>query len=66
MKVINNILLSVENTYREIDLILYYASDDYRYFLEYQTSFELLKEIELPDLYEKNTYERFLIYRLSK
>lgn len=66
MKVVNNILRSFENAYREIDIILYYAHDEYRYFLEYQTSFRLIKEIELPDFYEKNTYERLLIYRLSK
>ncbi|HWL24432.1 MAG TPA: methyltransferase [Ureibacillus sp.] len=66
MKVINNILRSVENNSREVDLILYYASDDYRYFLENQTLFQLVNEIQLPGLFEKNTYERFLIYRLTK
>ena len=66
MKVINNILHSVENTNREIDIILYYANDEYRFFLEYQTMFQLINEIEIPNLYEKNSYERFLIYRLSK
>lgn len=64
MKVLNNILQSVEKTHREIDLILYYASDDYQYFLDHHTSFELIKEVTLPKLYEKNSYERFLIYRL--
>ncbi|MCM3388431.1 SAM-dependent methyltransferase [Ureibacillus chungkukjangi] len=66
MKVLNNILLSVELNKREIDLIFYYASDDYRYYLEQHTSFELIKEVPLPKLYGKNTYERFLIYRLSR
>ncbi|QCR32656.1 methyltransferase [Lysinibacillus sp. SGAir0095] len=66
MKVLNNILLSVEKHKREIDLIFYYASDDYRYFLDQHTEFELIKEIPLPELYVKNTYERFLIYRLTK
>lgn len=65
MKVVNNILRSVEENKREIELILYYASDDYRYFLENQTSFNLIKEIPLPGRYEKNTYERFLVYRLT-
>ena len=36
--VINNILLSVEKTEREIELILYYVSEDYLYFLENHTS----------------------------
>lgn len=65
MKVLKNILESVENHRREIDLIFYYASDDYRYFLDQHTGFVLIKEIPLPKLYVKNTYERFLIYRLS-
>jgi SAM-dependent methyltransferase len=65
MKVINNILLSVERSERDIELILYYASEDYIYFLENDTSFELKKEIILPGLYEQNLYERFLIYRLT-
>jgi SAM-dependent methyltransferase len=64
MKIINLILLSVEQSEREIDLILYYPSNDYIYFLENQTSFKLHKEIILPDLYEKNPYEKFIIYRL--
>lgn len=63
MKVVHNILRSFENNNREIDLILYYASDDYRYFLEFQTPFECVNEISLPGIYDKNTYERFLIYR---
>lgn len=65
MKVLKNILLSVEKHKREIDLIFYYASDDYRFFLDQHTAFELIKDIPLPDRFEKNTYERFLIYRLS-
>ncbi|MDQ0221198.1 methyltransferase [Peribacillus cavernae] len=64
MKVINNILLSVEKFKREIELILYYASEDYLYFLENQTSFELKEEVKLSD-YEHNPYEKFLIYRLA-
>lgn len=65
MKIINNILLSVEASEREIELVLYYASEDYVYFLENQTSFELKKEVILPDIYDDNPYERFLIYKLA-
>ncbi len=64
-KVINNILLSVENAKRDIELILYYPSEDYIYFLEKDTAFELKQEVKLSDLYENHPYERFLIYRLS-
>lgn len=66
MKVVNNILRSVEITNREVDIILYYPHDDYQFFLEYQTSFQLIKEIKIPNLYYKNTYERILIYRLNR
>ncbi|MEH7377269.1 methyltransferase [Neobacillus drentensis] len=64
MKTINNILLSVEKSERNIELILYYPSEDYIYYLENDTSFELKKEITLPYFYEHNSNERFLIYQL--
>lgn len=62
--VINNILVSMENGKREMELIIYYGSDDYTYFLDNHTSFELKKEIMLSG-YDQNVYERFLIYRLE-
>nr|WP_295972868.1 SAM-dependent methyltransferase [uncultured Bacillus sp.] len=65
MKVINHILLSFEEAPRTIDLILYFASDDYIFYLENDTAFQLHEEIRLPGLYESVPYERFLIYRLS-
>lgn len=65
MKIINNILLSMEISNRDIELILYYVSEDYIYYLENHTSFQLKEEIILPDLYEDNPYERFLIYQWS-
>ncbi len=64
MKIIKNILVSVEKATREVEVVLYYVSDEYIYFLEYQTAFELKKEIMIPGLYEHNQNERFLIYRL--
>ncbi len=63
--VINNILLSVEKNEREIELILYYPSEDYLYFLENHTTFELKQEVILPTLYKYNPNERFLVYRLA-
>lgn len=65
MKIINNVLRSVERVERDIELILYYGSDDYIFFLENQTPFELKEEIPLHGLYEKDDSERFLIYRLA-
>jgi hypothetical protein len=64
MKVINNILLSVEEAAREIELIIYYASDEYVHYLENQTAFELKEEISLVTEYNQDPFERFLIYQL--
>ncbi|WHY01739.1 methyltransferase [Neobacillus sp. DY30] len=64
-KIINKILASVEKFKREVDVILYYPSEDYIYLLENVTLFELKTEVQLPGLYENNQNERFLIYRLS-
>ncbi|MDQ0413575.1 SAM-dependent methyltransferase [Mesobacillus stamsii] len=62
MTVIKNIMISFEKHPREIDLILYYPSEDYLFFLENQTTFELVKEV---NLLENNPNERFLVYRLK-
>ena len=61
--VINNILKSFERDEREIDLILFFPSDEYIDFLEHRTLFELAEEIELPSS-AKDLRERFLVYRL--
>ncbi|MGG3467620.1 methyltransferase [Neobacillus pocheonensis] len=63
--IVNNILRSVEKADREIELVLYYPSEEYIYFLENQTAFEMILEIKLPHVYEQNANERFLIYRLE-
>ena len=63
MKVINNILLSVEKDNRTVDLILYYPTIEYIEFLETNTSFELFEEVKVPRFYEVNDNERFLIFR---
>ncbi|RRN66727.1 methyltransferase [Peribacillus simplex] len=64
MKIINNILLSFEKEPRQIELILFYGSQDYIFFLENQTAFELKGEVILPGLTESNPYEKFVIYQL--
>ena len=65
MNVVKNILVSVETSAREIEIILYYPTEDYIYYLENYTSFRLINEVILPGVYEKNHNERFLIYRLD-
>jgi len=62
---VNNILLSWEENKREIDLILYYSSEDYLHHLEKHPSFTLKEEVILPELDRKNPYERFLIYKIA-
>lgn len=64
MKVIENILLSVDEYKRPIELILYYPTTAYIQFLESRTTFEFKKEIRVPELYEQNDNERFMIFRL--
>jgi SAM-dependent methyltransferase len=65
MIVLNNILLSVENVKRDIEIILYYPSEDYIYFLNNHPTFQLKQEVLLKDLYKHNPNERFMIYRLA-
>ncbi|PLS05622.1 class I SAM-dependent methyltransferase [Neobacillus cucumis] len=64
-RVVNNIQRSLEETPREVELVLYYPSEDYIYFLEQDTAFELKMEVVVPYVYEHNPNERFLIYRLT-
>jgi SAM-dependent methyltransferase len=65
MIVLNNILLSVEKAMRDIEIILYYPSEDYIYYLNNHPSFQLKQEVLLKDLYKHNPNERFMIYRLA-
>lgn len=64
MKVVQNILKSVEKTPRRVELILFFPSEDYIDFLEHRTAFERVREIPLPGA-EQDFRERFLIYRLA-
>ena len=64
-RVIQRILRSVETHPRKVELVLYYPTKDYVYFLENDTSFEIVKEVTIPELYEENQNERFLIFRLN-
>jgi len=65
MKVTGNILRSIEEAPRPVDIILYYPEDDYRDHLERRTPFKQVGEVRLRGLYEKNKDERFVIYRLE-
>ncbi|MEK5039734.1 class I SAM-dependent methyltransferase [Sporosarcina sp. FSL K6-3457] len=65
-KVIDTILRSVEKQKRAVDIVLYYPTADYIQFLENRTPFELLKEVKVPGLYDRNDNERFLVFRLGE
>lgn len=63
-KIVENILESVYKNERYVELILYYPSDDYIYYLENETPFILKEEIQLDKLYKKDINERFLVYNI--
>ena len=65
MKVLENILISFEEKQRKIEIILYYPSDDYIYYLENYTPFIQSREVRLDNLYKSDNQERFLVYELS-
>lgn len=64
-KIIENILASLEVAQRRVELIIYYPSDDYIYYLEYCTPFMLKDDITLKDLYKNDVRERFVVYKLD-
>ncbi|MEQ8154900.1 MAG: SAM-dependent methyltransferase [Clostridiaceae bacterium] len=65
IKVLGNILISAGEYQRTIDIILYYSSDEYIYYLKNNTPFELFKQIKLPDLSDNDPRESFWVYRLD-
>lgn len=63
--VVNNLLLSYEKSPRNMELILYYPAEEYVYFLEKYSPFELKMEVGLEKWYDHDPYERFLIYQFG-
>jgi len=63
-KVVNNILESVKEYPRTVDLIIYYPTVQYKQFLRKDTPFELINKIRIPGKTDKR--EKFLIYRLRQ
>ena len=64
MKVLDNILGSVYEFKRDVELIIFYPSDDYIFFLEQYTVFSLVKEVRLEN-FESDGRDRFVIYRMT-
>lgn len=60
-KVVNNILHSVKEKERPVDIILYYPLAKYKKFLQKATPFKLINKVRIPGVNE--SAEKFLIYR---
>ena len=61
-EVVGNILGSVWEHSRTVDIILYYPMPKYKKFLKHETPFELIDKVRIPGVSDKN--DKFLIYRL--
>lgn len=62
IKIVNNIIRSVEAKPRQVNLILYYPSIEYISYIENRTFFQLTNEIKVVGEYEQNPSERILVY----
>ena len=65
IKVLNNILISIEKYPRSIDLILYYPSDEYIDYLDNYTGLTLTQEIPVHNLYLVDKRQKFVIYSFN-
>lgn len=65
MKTVDQILTSVENHPRTVDIILYYPAVEYTEYLETSTPFELFQEVKIAGISRVNIRERFSIYRFE-
>jgi len=65
MKVMGNILTSLEQQARPADVILYYPSPEYIYFLEHLSPFTQVAEIKIPHAAKHDPRCTFLVYRLD-
>lgn len=61
-QVVNNILKSVKQTKRPVDIVLYYPLPEFKKFLQKKTPFKLINKIKVRNDHGK--YGKFLIYRL--
>ena len=62
-QVVGNILLSVEQEKRPVDIILYYPLPEFKKFLKKETPFKLINKIKAHR--EHGKYGKFLIYRFG-
>lgn len=62
-EVVANILKSVEENKRPVDIILYYPTGSYKRFMAEKTPFKLINKVKVPGAQDKK--EKFLVYRLG-
>lgn len=62
-QVVRNILKSVEEHPREVDIILYYPLEEFTFFLNRETPFDMLNQVVTPGDHGK--YGRFVLYRYN-
>lgn len=65
IKVIGNIVASVEKSPRKVHLILYYPTVAYLQYLNSESLFTIESELPIPVYSLKNYNERFLVYTLQ-
>lgn len=65
-KVVNNILCSVNNEKRPVDIILYHPMPKYKQFLKKDTPFKLLNKVRVSEEKTSDRNEKFLIYRFGQ
>lgn len=62
-KVLENILISKEENDRTVDLILYYPSPEYIFYLGTRSPFALIDDIKVSDTIDSDPRENLLIFR---
>lgn len=62
-QVVYNILQSIQEDPRMVDIILYYPMAEYKQFLQMHTPFQLITKVNVPGAAHKK--EKFLIYRFK-
>lgn len=62
-QVVSNILHSVAQNHRSVDIILYYPLPEYKRHLKKRTPFEIANKIKVPNATDK--HDKFLVYRLK-
>jgi len=63
-KVVRNILKSVQQHERVVELILYYPLPDFKQFLSRHTPFQMINKIHVSN--EHGKYGKFVVYRTEE